>query len=79
MSQPDDPTPRDAAARLARLEEHLAHLERAADDLSDTVARQEREIEALTRRVELLLQREAQRQEDGGGAVVLGDERPPHY
>jgi SlyX protein len=27
----------------------------------------------------MLLEREAERQADGGGGVVLGDERPPHW
>ena len=39
------------------IEERLAHLLAAVDDLSDTVARQEGEIARLTRRVEMLLAR----------------------
>ena len=61
------------------IEEKLAHLMRAVDDLSDVVARQETTIDTLTRRVHMLMQREAEREAGGGGAVVLGDERPPHY
>ncbi|EIE53085.1 SlyX family protein [Salipiger aestuarii] len=61
------------------LEERIAHLERLGDDLSETVARQDREIARLTRRLELLTRREAERQSDAGGGVVIGDERPPHY
>ena len=61
------------------LTEHLAHLTRMLDDLSDVVARQDREIERLKTRVEMLSQREAQREADATGAVGLGDERPPHY
>lgn len=61
------------------LEEQIAHLTRALDDLSDVVTRQEREIALLTRRVQLLLEREAERENDLGGAVTLGDERPPHW
>ena len=45
----------------------------------DVIARQDRELAVLTRRVDLLLEREATRESDGGGGVVLGDERPPHY
>ncbi|MCA0846570.1 MAG: SlyX family protein [Salipiger thiooxidans] len=63
----------------APFEERIAHLERTLDDLSDTVARQDREIALLTRRVEMLLLREAERQSEGTGGVVMGDERPPHY
>lgn len=61
------------------LEERIAHLERQSDDLSETVARQDREIAVLTRRLEMLVHREAERQSDTGGGVVIGDERPPHY
>ncbi|WP_299294570.1 SlyX family protein [uncultured Tateyamaria sp.] len=61
------------------LEEQIAHLTRAVEDLSDVVARQEREISLLTRRAQLLMEREAEREAQGGGGVVVGDERPPHY
>lgn len=61
------------------LEETVAHLLRQIDDLSDVVARQDQELQRLTRKVELLMQREATRESDAGGGVILADERPPHY
>ncbi len=61
--------------RLDRTEESLAHLMRMVDDLSDVVARQSREIDLLTRRLSLLMEREAA----GGGSVPLADQRPPHW
>ncbi|ETX30118.1 SlyX family protein [Roseivivax isoporae] len=61
------------------LEERLAHLIRQVDDLSDVVARQDTEIARLTARVARLMQREAEREADGSGGHVYGDERPPHY
>ncbi len=61
------------------LEERLAHLIRTVDDLSDTVARQDTEIAKLTARVEMLLRREAERESEMTGGVIIGDERPPHY
>lgn len=61
------------------IEERLAHLMRNVDDLSEVVARQDREIAVLTRRVAMLMAREAQREADGTGGIVLGDETPPHY
>ena len=64
---------------MTQIEETIAHLTRTVEDLSDIVARQQREIETLTRRVQMLLEREAERQSEGGGGVVMGDERPPHY
>ncbi|MDF1727551.1 MAG: SlyX family protein [Sulfitobacter sp.] len=64
---------------MEKLEEQIAHLTRAVDDLSDVVARQEGDIDLLTRRVEMLMRREGEREASTGGAVVVGDERPPHY
>ena len=64
---------------MQELEEKIAHLIRTVDDLSDVVARQEREIAMLTRRVAMLMQREGEREAQGTGGIVIGDERPPHY
>ncbi|SEM01487.1 SlyX protein [Roseovarius azorensis] len=64
---------------MTELEEKIAHLTRALDDLSDVVARQDREIDRLRARVDMLIAREAARQSDSDGGVILGDERPPHY
>ncbi len=64
---------------MSDLEEKLAHLIRTVDDLSDVVAAQQTEIDRLTRRVAMLMEREANREAEGSGGIVLGDERPPHY
>ena len=64
---------------IEKLEEQIAHLSRTVEDLSDVVARQDSEIALLTRRVHMLMEREASREAEGGGGVVIGDERPPHY
>ena len=60
------------------LESRIAHLMRAVDDLSDMVAAQGREIDLLTRRVAMLMAREAEREADGE-AAPLADQRPPHW
>lgn len=60
------------------LEEQIAHLTRTVEDLSDVVARQERQIAQLQARVGMLLEREAEREADGG-TVPLADQRPPHW
>ncbi|MEM9577477.1 MAG: SlyX family protein [Pseudomonadota bacterium] len=64
---------------MQALEEKIAHLTRTVEELSDVVARQESEIATLNRRVFMLMQREGERDAQGTGGVVLGDERPPHY
>lgn len=66
-------------ARLLSLEENLAHLSRTTEDLSEVIARQDRLIAQLSRRLGLLMEAEAARQADQQGAVALADQRPPHY
>jgi SlyX protein len=64
--------------RTEALEEKVAHLMRAVEDLSDVVARQGREIEVLSRRVGMLLEREAER-EAMGSETPAANLRPPHW
>ena len=64
--------------RQQALEERVAHLQKAVEDLSDVVARQAQEIAQLTRHVGLLMEREAEREAEGG-AIPLADQRPPHW
>jgi len=63
---------------ITALEERIAHLMRAVDDLSDIVAAQAREIDRLTRLTEMLALREAQREETGLDAPAA-NVRPPHW
>lgn len=64
--------------RLTRLETLAAHLARTVEDLSDITARQSQEIGTLKRRVGLLMEREAEREAEGG-SIPLADQRPPHW
>jgi len=61
------------------LEIRIAHLMRAVEDLSDVVAAHGREIDLLTRRVAMLLAREAGREADGEASPPLANQRPPHW
>ena len=65
--------------RLHQLEEALAHLSRLTDELSEVIARQDRDLIRLTGRVDRLTHAEAERQADAAGSVALADQRPPHY
>ncbi|WP_424942213.1 SlyX family protein [Aliiroseovarius crassostreae] len=65
--------------RLTQLEETVAHLTKQVEELSDVIARQDVELAKMTHRVQMLMEREAQREAGGTGGVILGDERPPHY
>ncbi|MEN8895363.1 MAG: SlyX family protein [Yoonia sp.] len=64
---------------ITHLEEQIAHLTRTVEDLSDVVARQETELAVATRRLAMLMEREAGREMDAGGSVPLADQRPPHW
>ena len=64
---------------MQHLEEKIAHLEHVVDDLSAMIARQNKDISRLRAQVDALIAREAEREAQMPGAVVLGDERPPHY
>lgn len=64
---------------LVPLEEQIAHLTKVVDELSDVVARQEKDIALLTNRVRMLMEREAERELDAGSGVVITDQKPPHW
>lgn len=63
---------------LTPIEERLAHLARAVEDISDVVARQSDQIARLEARLSLLMEREAAREAETG-TVPLADPPPPHW
>jgi SlyX protein len=65
--------------RMTELEEQVAHLARMVDDLNEVVTRQGREIDVLTRRMAMLMQRAAEAELAAGGSVPLADQKPPHW
>lgn len=64
---------------MTQMEERIAHMTRLLDDLSDVVGRQQDEIDHLTRRVQMLMQREGEREAASGSGVVMGDDQPPPH
>ncbi len=64
--------------KLQPLEEGIAHLTRMVEDLSDVVTAQGREITRLQARIGMLMEREAEREAEGG-TIPLADQRPPHW
>jgi SlyX protein len=64
--------------RIEALEFKVAHLERALAELSDVLARQQRELDAMRERHRQLLARLAE-WETPTGASADGHEPPPHY
>jgi SlyX protein len=64
--------------RLDAIEEKLAHLERAVSELSDVVARQQKELERAVERNQRLLDKLAAVESDLGPSATA-HEKPPHY
>ena len=64
---------------MQHLEEQIAHLTRTVEELNEVITRQQVELDNLTRRVHMLMEREAEREQAQSGGIILGDERPPHY
>ncbi|WP_417273132.1 SlyX family protein [Celeribacter halophilus] len=65
--------------RITVLEEQVAYLTKTVEELSDVVAKQERMLELVERRLGMLMEAEALRQSDSEGTVALADQRPPHW
>jgi SlyX protein len=63
--------------RTQQLEERVAHLTRAVEDLSDVVARQGRDLERVLRLTQLLAEREAEREAEGNAPSA--NQKPPHW
>ena len=63
---------------LARIEEKLAFLERAVNELSDVVARQQKDLDRATDRHQRLMDKLAAMESDWGPSATA-DEKPPHY
>jgi SlyX protein len=63
---------------LAAIEEKLAFLERAVNELSDVVARQQKELDRATDRHQRLLDKLSAMESDWG-ASATAEEKPPHY
>jgi SlyX protein len=63
---------------LTAIEEKLAHLERAVNELSDVVARQQKELDRATDRHQRLMDKLAAMESDFGPSATA-EEKPPHY
>ena len=61
--------------RITALEESVAHLVKVVDDLSEVIARQDREIDRLARLLQMIMERE----QDSAGSIPLADQKPPHW
>jgi len=65
-------------SRLDAIEEKLAHLERAVVELSDVVARQQKELDRALDRNQRLMDKIAALESDFGPSAAA-PEKPPHY
>jgi SlyX protein len=64
--------------RLDSIEEKLAHLERAVAEISDVVARQQKQLDAALDRNQRLMEKISAIESDFG-ASATAHEKPPHY
>lgn len=64
---------------VENLQSAVSHLQKTVDELSDVVARQDRQIDRLERRLGILMEREAERELNDGGSVPLAEQKPPHW
>jgi SlyX protein len=65
--------------RLDQIEIKLAHLERAVAEISDVVARQQKELDRAQDRNQRLMDKLAALESEQGGASATAYEKPPHY
>ena len=61
------------------LEENYARLELMLEELNTVITRQDKEISILSRKIELLTAREAQRELENTNSILLADVKPPHW
>ena len=80
MSDPVNDPVNEMEKRMVELETRLAYQEDTIQSLSDIVSQQDRQIQKLTRSLELLVGRlrRAGLDEAGDEGASL-DEKPPHY
>jgi SlyX protein len=64
--------------RLETIEAKLAHIELAVQQISDVVARQQRELDLVLARAQRLTER-LQALDENSGASATDYEKPPHY
>jgi SlyX protein len=64
--------------RIDTIEEKLAHLEQAISQLSDVVARQQKDLDRALERNQRLLDKLAALESDVGPSASA-HEKPPHY
>jgi SlyX protein len=67
-----------SAQRLDAIEEKLAHLERAVAEISDVVARQQKQLDAALDRNQRLMEKISAIESDFGPSATA-HEKPPHY
>lgn len=73
------PCPTMSDARFIELETKLAYQEDAASQLSDVVARQQQQIDALETALRILIERVQTLSLREGDKATLAEEVPPHY
>jgi SlyX protein len=66
------------SGRLDAIEEKVAHLENAVAEISDVVARQQKELDRALARNQRLMDKVAALESEQGTSAIA-HEKPPHY
>jgi SlyX protein len=64
---------------LQAAEEHIAHLSRTVEELSDQVARHGLELDRIKARFDLLIERLSKGEQGEESDIPLLEQRPPHW
>lgn len=65
--------------RITQLEIQMAYQARVLEDLNDVVAQQAGEIDVLTRRIRMVMERLADHDLASGDDPSGADQKPPHW
>ena len=79
MNDSTRPAPDDPLKRIEELEIRYTHLQRATDELHEVLLDQGRQIDALTRKLTMLVGRLDALAEREVEPRSLEDDKPPHY
>lgn len=79
MNDPRPVPPTDATKRIEELEIRYTHLQRTTDQMHEVLLEQGKQIDALTRKLTLLIGRMDALSERDVEPRSLEDDKPPHY
>ena len=64
--------------RIIELEIKLSEVTKLSEELSDIIAKQANRLDIAERRIQLLLERAAQDEDNSSSGITITDNTPPH-